>query len=91
MVDLTVSMTRCWCINLYDGIEFVQSTTLTVFKEGALVAEWIKRWPTDLEVPSSSLAGGENLSDHKRGSIAHIFPLSPNHRPDMVEILLKGA
>ena len=55
----------------------------------APAAQWVKRWPTDLAVPSSSPARGEDLFDHKRGSIAHSLSLSPTHRPDMTEILLK--
>ena len=54
------------------------------------VAQWFKRWPTDLEVTGSSPARCGNLSNRKRGSIAHSLSLSPNHRPDMTEILLKG-
>ena len=41
------------------------------------MAQWVKRWPTDLAVPSSI------------PSIAHIFSLSISDRPDMTEILLK--
>ena len=40
---------------------------------GAQVAHWVKRWPTDLAVPSSVLARGK------------IF--SPSNRPDKTEIL----
>ena len=29
---------------------------------GAQVAQWVKRWPTDLEVPGSILARGEIFS-----------------------------
>ena len=56
---------------------------------GALVAQWVKRWPTDLVVVSSSPARGEDLFNRKRGSIAHSLSLSSAHRPDMTEILLK--
>ena len=41
--------------------------------------------PADLAVPSS--IPGDN---RKRDSIAHSLSLSPSHRPDMTEILLKG-
>ena len=43
---------------------------------GAPVAQWVKRWPTDLTVPSS-------IAD--RGSLL----LSSAQRTDMTEILLK--
>ena len=56
---------------------------------GAPVAQWVKRWPTDLAVVSSSPARGEDLFNRKRGSIAHSLSLSSDHRPDMTEILLK--
>ena len=56
---------------------------------GAPVAQWVKRWPTDLAVVSSSPARGEDLFSCKRGSIAHSLSLSSAHRPDMTEILLK--
>ena len=55
----------------------------------APVAQWVKRWPTDLAVVSSSPARGEDLFNRKRGSIAHSLSLSSAHRPDMTEILLK--
>ena len=56
---------------------------------GAPVAQWVKRWPTDLAVVSSSPARGEDLFNRKRSSIAHSLSLSSAHRPDMTEILLK--
>ena len=43
----------------------------------APVAQWIKRWPTDLAVPGSSPAWGGNLSNRKRGSMEHILSLLP--------------
>ena len=49
----------------------------------------VKRWPTDLAVPGSSPAGGGNLSNCKRGSIAHSLSLSLINRPDVAERLLK--
>ena len=52
---------------------------------GAPVAQWVKRWSTDLAVPSSSPARG----DRKRGSIANSLSLSSAHRSDMTAILLK--
>ena len=39
-----------------------------------------------LASPGSSLAGGGNLSNRKRGSIAHSLSLSPYRRPDMTKI-----
>ena len=55
---------------------------------GAPVAQWVKRWPTDLaDRVRSSLEG--NLLNRKRSSIAHSLSLSSKHRPDMTEILLK--
>ena len=53
------------------------------------VAQWVKRWPTDLAVMSSLPARGEIFSNRKRGSIAHSLSLSTCHPPDMTEILLK--
>ena len=55
---------------------------------GALVAQWLERWPTDLAVMSSSPFGGEDLFTCKRGSIEHSL-LSSTHHPDMTEIQLK--
>ena len=52
-------------------------------------AQWVKRWPTDLAVVSSSSARGEDLFNRKRGSIAHILSLLLDHRPDMTGILLQ--
>ena len=37
-------------------------------KRGAPVAQWVKRWPADLAVPSSSPACGEDFSRRKRGA-----------------------
>ena len=56
---------------------------------GALVAQWVKCWPADLAVASSSPASGEDLFNRKRGSIAHRLSLPSAFRPDMTEILLK--
>ena len=57
------------------------------WESGAPVAQWIKRWPTDLAVPGSIPTRG--FLDRKRGSIAHSLSLSSAHRPDMTEIPLK--
>ena len=39
----------------------------------------------------SNPAGGGNLLNRKRVSIAHSLPLLPSHHPDMIEILLRRA
>ena len=39
-----------------------RSTLSTLWSFGAPVAQWFKCWPTDLAVPSSSLARGEIFS-----------------------------
>ena len=44
----------------------------TAFPLGAPVAQWVKRWPTDLAVPSSSPARGR-IFNRKRGSITQSF------------------
>ena len=41
---------------------------------GVPVALWVKLWSADLEVPGSSLAGGGDLFNPKRGSIEHALP-----------------
>ena len=51
----------------------------------------VKRRPTDLAVPGSSPAWGDDLFNRKRGSIVHSLSMSPAHRPDITEILLKGT
>ena len=38
---------------------------------GALVAQWVKRWPADLAISSSSPAWGGNLLNRIRDSIEH--------------------
>ena len=53
------------------------------------VAQWVKCWPTDLAVLGCRPAGGCNLLNHKRGSIAHSLLLSLTHHPHLTEILLK--
>ena len=62
---------------------------LETTSQQAPVVQWVKRWPTDLAVVSSSTARFEDLFNRKRGSIAHSLSLSSAHRPDMTEILLK--
>ena len=53
---------------------------------GAPVAQWVKRWPTDLaDIVRSSL----EVKSSQRSSTAHSLSLSFEHRPDMTEILLK--
>ena len=54
------------------------------------MAQWVKRWTTDLAVPSSIPTRGE-IFNRKPGSIAHSLSLSTSHRPDMTEILLKRS
>ena len=54
-------------------------------KRGASVAQWVERWPADLSVTGSILAGGGNLYNRLQGSIAYSLSLSPSHRPDMTE------
>ena len=56
---------------------------------GASIAQWVKCWPTDLAVPSSSPSQGEIFSTVKRGSIAYSLSLLPAHRLDMTKILMK--
>ena len=56
---------------------------------GAWVAQWVKRWPTDLAVLSSIPTLGEIFSTVNGGSIAHSLSLSTSHRPDITEMLLK--
>ena len=70
-----------------DVYQFV--CVLLSFFVGAPVAQWVKCWPTDLAVVSSSPARGEDIFNRKRGSIAHSLSLPSAHRPDMTEILLK--
>ena len=55
----------------------------------APVAQWVKRWPTNLAVPSSIPARGRLFSTANGVYIAHSFSLSTSHCPDMTEILLK--
>ena len=43
----------------------------------------------DFVFPGSNLAGGGNLFNHKRGSIAYSLSFALNHRFDMTEILCK--
>ena len=50
---------------------------------GALVAQWVKRWPEFY--PRSR----RNPLNRKWSSIAHCLSLSTSHRPDMTETLLK--
>ena len=53
------------------------------------IAQWIKRWPTDLVDGSLSLTRGEDLFNGKQGSIALSLSLLSAHCPDRIEILLK--
>ena len=40
---------------------------------GAPVAQWVKRWPTDVAVVSSIPALGKDLFNRKRGSTALLY------------------
>ena len=52
------------------------------------MAQWVKRWPADLAVPSSSLAQGEIYSNVNRVPLHTTFHYHPD-RPDMTDVLLK--
>ena len=57
---------------------------------GALVAQWVKHWPTDLVGPGPEFDTGLKWNPyHKRGCIAHSLSLPSAHHPDITEILLK--
>ena len=58
---------------------------------GTPLAQWVKRWTTDLAVPTSILLSRRNHLNRKPGSIAHSLSLSTSNRPDMTEILLKRS
>ena len=62
---------------------------------GTPIAMSVKRWTAaaaaDLTVSSLSPALGGDLFNRKHDSIAHSLSLSPTHRSDMTEILLKGC
>ena len=66
---------------------FIRKLEYGPVRLGAPVAQWAKRWPIDLVVPSSSPARGE-FFNRKRGSIAQslLRVFSSAHRPDMTEI-----
>ena len=53
---------------------------------GAPVVQWVKRWPTDLAVESSSPA---RIFSIVNGVPLHSLSLSSAHRPDKTEIMLK--
>ena len=57
---------------------------ITSFKDGAPIAQWVKRWPTDEAILGSSPARGEIFS-----TVNGVPLLTAFHRPDMTEILLK--
>ena len=60
-----------------------EATQPFLFCLGAPVAQWVKRWPTDLEIPSSSHTRG------KMFSTINGVPLHTAFHPGMTEILLK--
>ena len=59
------------------------------YEPGAPVAQWLKRSPADLAVPSSSPARGGNLSNRKQSGFHCVFCSSSSHRPYITEILLE--
>ena len=57
---------------------------------GAPVAQWDKRWLTDLAVPSSNLGLEAKSSQPLTGFFGiHSLSLSTSHRFNMTEMLLK--
>ena len=67
------------------------TSCLSSWMPGAPVAQWIKRWPSDLAVLSLSPARGEIFSTVNRVLLhtAFHYHQTSAHRPDMTEILLK--
>ena len=57
---------------------------------GSPVAQWFKRWPTDLSVPGLPPLR-QILLKHEQGSIVRSLSLSYAHRPNTAEIMLKGC
>ena len=55
---------------------------------GAKVAQYVKRWPSDLALPGSSPTRGE-ISTVNGVSLHTAFHYHPAHHPDMTEILMK--
>ena len=55
------------------------------------VALKVRRWATGQAVPDSSSAADGNLFSSKRGSIACIISIKPNHRPDITKKLSKRS
>ena len=81
-------------VNISTAVLFspVYITTLWIsicFLFNPPIAQWVKRWPTDLAVPNSSHAQSKIFSTVKQGSVAHSLSLSSAHHPDMTEILWK--
>ena len=60
----------------------------TLWTDGAPVAQWVKRRPTDLADRVRSRSR-RNLLNRKRSSVAHSLSLSTSRRPDIPETLLK--
>ena len=85
-------MSEILCPNLSDIITwlYLMLKMCKAMSESYLtmVAQYDKRWPTDLTVLGSRPVR-ENLSNPKRGSIAHSLSEPPSHRPDMTEVMLK--
>ena len=59
--------------------------TKTLWSFGCSECNRVKHWPADLVVPGLRPAGGRNVFNH----IANSLSISPTHRPDITEILLK--
>ena len=74
----------CSFMSTQSAVSSASFRSITSLKNRAPVAQKVKRWPADLAVPGSRLAGGEHLPNRKRGFIA--FSITP-HRLDMTEIL----
>ena len=58
----------------------LKSISCPVDYQEAPVAQYVKRWPANLEVPGLRAAEGGNPSVRKRGSIVHMLSFSPIHR-----------
>ena len=72
-----------------EPLDQYSSATGAPIYRGTPIAQWVKRWPTDLAVPGSVLPKAEIFYNRKRSSIAHSLSLSSVHRPDMTKTLLK--
>ncbi|MEW8548298.1 MAG: hypothetical protein AB2693_32745 [Candidatus Thiodiazotropha sp.] len=50
-----------------------------------------KHWSANLEVKGPSPAAGRNLFNRKLGLSEHSLSIFLTHRPDMIDVQLKGA